>query len=334
MGSGWRVRGDRSPSHSSGISSWSTSGGCGGVRRRSTNAGGGGGGGRGRGEVKEGPEALLARAIHGDTCRVDRVVTNRLRSHWFGALQIERRGGSDSRGWRGGSRLRRLLFFLVLVGVMGGSRGQKGRNAAAPGAVVSYMGRIGRGGGGGVVIGVGLNGVHGAKGGRRGVIGGRRGVKREEGAGRVRGGNKLSKLLLEAESTDPAWIWVALVRMLAALHPFFLHGYTSPLLFSHFSQAPPPIKSRDPLCLFTSRRVSWLAQRVSRLFSFPSLFKGSKEEPKLQKRNGERRPRDRGERERDGGAYSLCLFACEYFSANFLFIFIYASLSFSNVIVI
>lgn len=119
---------------------------------------------------------------------------------------------------------------------MGGGRGQKGRDAAAPGAVVfSHMGRIGRRGG--VVIDVGLNGVDGAKGGRRGVVGGRRRVEREEGAGRVGGGNKLSELLLETESTDPAWIRVALVRMLAALHPFFLHNYPSPLLFSHFSQS-------------------------------------------------------------------------------------------------
>lgn len=154
---------------------------------------------------------------------------------------------------------------------MGGSRGQKGRNAAAPGAVVSYMGRIGRGGGGGVVIGVGLNGVHGAKGGRRGVIGGRRGVKREEGAGRVRGGNKLSKLLLEAESTDPAWIWVALVRMLAALHPFFLHGYTSPLLFSHFSHAPPTNQiERSALSFYFTTSVLISAESISAfLLPFP-----------------------------------------------------------------
>lgn len=130
---------------------------------------------------------------------------------------------------------------------MGRRRGQKGRNPAAPGPVVFHMGGIGRGGGG-VGVGVRLNGFDGAKGGRRGVVGGRRRMEREEGAGGVRGGDELSELLLEAKGTDPTWIRVALVRMLATLHPFFLHHayYTSSssFLFNHFFLSPPHQSNR------------------------------------------------------------------------------------------
>jgi hypothetical protein len=84
-----------------------------------------------------------------------------------------------------------------------------------------------------------LNGFNRAKWGRRGVVGGRRRMEGEKGASRVRGGNELSELLLEAKGTDPTWIGVALVRMLATLHTFFLHAYyTASFLFSHFSQSP------------------------------------------------------------------------------------------------
>lgn len=180
------------------------------------------------GEVKKGPEALLAGTIHGEIRRVDRrriissMISKRFGSDRFGALEIEieieRRGGSSYGGrGRGGSGLGWLVLRLLLVVVMvGRSGGEKGGDAAGAGAVRLEMGsRSRRGGGGG-------NGVEGAEGGRRGVVGGRRGVEGEERGGGVGGRDEHAELVLEAEGTDGTGVSGALEGMLATLHAFVL----------------------------------------------------------------------------------------------------------------